>query len=66
MRTNIIIDDQLLAEAPRLTGMPTKRGVVEAALMLLVRLKQQEAVQAWRGKLAWEDDLDTMRQDEPT
>jgi Arc/MetJ family transcription regulator len=63
MRTNIVIDGQLLAEAQRLTGIPTKKGVVEAALALLVRLKQQEAVQAWRGKLPWEGDLEAMRQD---
>ena len=63
MRTNIMIDDQLLAEAQRVTGIPTKKGVVEAALKLLVRLKQQEAVKAWRGKLSWEGDLDAMRRD---
>jgi Arc/MetJ family transcription regulator len=65
MRTNIVIDDQLLAEAQRVSGIPTKKGVVEAALKLLVRLKQQEAVKAWRGKLAWEGDLETMRRDDP-
>jgi Arc/MetJ family transcription regulator len=64
MRTNIVIDDQLLAEAQRVTGIPTKKGVVEAALKLLVCLKQQEDVKAWRGKLAWEGDLDAMRQDD--
>jgi Arc/MetJ family transcription regulator len=65
MRTNIVIDDQLLAEAQRVTGIPTKKGVVEEALKLLVRLKQQEAVKAWRGKLAWEGDLESMRRDDP-
>jgi len=63
MRTNIMIDDQLLAEAQRVTGIPTKKGVVEAALKRLVRLKQQEAVKPWRGKLPWEGDLETMRRD---
>ena len=65
MRTNIVIDDHLLAEAQRVSGIPTKKGVVEAALRLLVRLKQQEAVKAWRGKLAWEGDLESMRRDDP-
>ena len=64
MRTNIIIDDELIAEAQRLTGISTKRGVVREALQLLVRLKRQEAVRAWRGKLPWEGDLDTMRRDQ--
>ena len=64
MRTNIVIDDQLITEAQRLTGIPTKKGVVEAALKLLVQLKQQETVKAWRGKLQWEGDLESMRLDE--
>ncbi len=63
MRTNIVIDDELVAEAQRLTGISTKRGVVQEALQLLVRLKRQEAVKTWRGKLPWEGDLETMRQD---
>jgi Arc/MetJ family transcription regulator len=63
MRTNNVIDDELVAEAQRLTGISTKRGVVEEALQLLVRLKRQEAVKTWRGKLSWAGDLETMRQD---
>ena len=66
MRTNIVIDDKLIAEAQRLTGIATKRRVVEEALQLLVRLKRQEAVKAWRGKLLWEGDLEVMRRDEPS
>jgi len=66
MRTNIVIDDELVAEAQRLTGISTKRGVVEEALRLLVRLKRQEAVKAWRGKLPWDGDLETMRRDNPS
>jgi len=64
VRTNIVIDDQLITEAQRLTGITTKKGVVEAALKLLVQLKQQETVKAWRGKLRWEGDLESMRLDE--
>lgn len=64
MRTDIVIDDQLIAEAQRLTGITTKKGVVEAALKLLVQLKRQETVKAWRGKLQWEEDLESMRLDE--
>jgi Arc/MetJ family transcription regulator len=59
VRTNIVIDDQLITEAQRLTGITTKKGVVEAALKLLVQLKQQETVKAWRGKLQWEGDLES-------
>ncbi len=64
MRTNIVIDDQLITEAQRLSGITTKKGVVEAALKLLVQLKQQETVKAWRGKLLWEGNLESMRVDE--
>lgn len=63
MRTNVVIDDQLLAQAQRLTGLSTTRAVLEEGLKLLVRLKQQEKVKAWRGKLRWDGDLDTLRTD---
>jgi len=61
MRTNILIDDALMAEARRLTGMKTKRDTVELALKTLVRLKKQERIKDFRGKLKWEGDLDSMR-----
>ena len=63
MRTNIILDDKLVSEAQKLTGISTKRGIVEEGLKTLIRLKRQQAVRAWRGKLAWDDDLDAMRTD---
>lgn len=63
MRTNIVLDDKLVKEAQRLTGISTKREVVAAGLQALVRLKRQEAVKHWRGKLRWEGDLNAMRTD---
>jgi len=61
MRTNIEIDDKLMAQAMRLTGLPTKRAAVEEALRLLVRIREQaEAAKALKG-LGWEGDLDEMR-----
>jgi len=63
MRTNIVLDEQLVSEARHLTGIATKRGIVEEALKTLIRLKKQEAVKAWRGKLNWDDDLDISRTD---
>jgi Arc/MetJ family transcription regulator len=62
MRTNIVIDDALMAEAMRLTGIKTKREVVEEALRVLVRTTQQKNVLALRGKIQWDADLDAMRQ----
>ncbi|HXQ50848.1 MAG TPA: type II toxin-antitoxin system VapB family antitoxin [Stellaceae bacterium] len=62
MRTNIDIDDTLMRNAMTATGLNTKRGVVEEALRLLVRLKQQEKIRAIRGKFRWEGELSQMRQ----
>jgi Arc/MetJ family transcription regulator len=64
MRTNIEIDDQLMADALRLSGQPTKKAVVEEALKLLVRLKNQGRIRELRGKIQWEGDLDAMRRDD--
>lgn len=61
MRTNIVIDDELMAEALTLTGIRTKREAVETALKLLVRLKKQEKIRDYQGKLNWEGDLEEMR-----
>jgi Arc/MetJ family transcription regulator len=63
MRTNIEIDDQLMDEALKLTGLPTKRALVEEGLRLLVRLrKQTRALKSLKG-LGWEGELDEMRLD---
>ncbi|HXE25560.1 MAG TPA: type II toxin-antitoxin system VapB family antitoxin [Roseiarcus sp.] len=65
MRTNIEIDDKLMAQALKLTGLPTKRAAVEEGLKLMIRLrKQAQALKALRG-LGWEGDLDKMRRDRP-
>jgi Arc/MetJ family transcription regulator len=63
MRTNIVIDDQLMREALRATGLKTKRDAVEEGLRTLVRLQKQEEIRQFRGKLAWRGDLDAMRRD---
>ena len=63
MRTNIEIDDELMDEALKLTGLPSKRAVVEEGLRLMVRLrKQTRALKSLKG-LGWEGDLDEMRLD---
>ena len=63
MRTNINLDDELIAEAMRLSGARTKRKAVEEGLRLLVTLKRQEALREVRGRLRWEGDLEQMRRD---
>jgi len=62
MRTNIVLDDELVKRAQRLTGIRTKRAVIHTALRTLVRLHEQSSARALRGKLHWEGDLDEMRQ----
>jgi Arc/MetJ family transcription regulator len=63
MRTNIVIDDALIAEAMQLSGARTKREAVEQSLRLLVQLKRQEQLRTTRGKLKWVGDLEAMRRD---
>jgi Arc/MetJ family transcription regulator len=63
MRTNIVIDDALMNEALRVTGLKTKREAVELGLRTLLRLRQQEEIRRFRGKLDWQGDLDQMRSD---
>ena len=62
MRTNIVIDDELMASAIKATGLKTKRAVVEQGLKLIIRQNRQQAVRKLRGKLNWEGDLDNMRE----
>jgi Arc/MetJ family transcription regulator len=61
MRTNIVIDDKLMKETLRLTGLKTKREAVELGLRTLVRLRKQDDIRRFRGKFKWHGDLDTMR-----
>jgi Arc/MetJ family transcription regulator len=64
MRTNIVIDDELMAEAMEATGIKTKREVVELGLKTLLRLRQQQEARRFRGKLAWSGDIEAMRTDQ--
>lgn len=61
MRTNIEIDDNLMSDVLKVTGLKTKREAVELGLRTLVRLRKQEKIRNFRGKLNWEGDLDGMR-----
>lgn len=63
MRTNIVIDDELMAEALRATGLKTKREAVELGLRTLLQLRKQSDLRRLRGKVAWEGGLDAMRRD---
>ncbi len=61
MRTNIVLDDQLVQAAMQATGLRTKRAVVEAGLNLLVQVKGQAGIRRLRGKVEWEGNLEESR-----
>jgi Arc/MetJ family transcription regulator len=63
MRTNIVIDDNLMRETLHATGMKTKREAVEEGLRTLLRLTKQAQIRTLRGKLGWKGDLNAMRSD---
>jgi Arc/MetJ family transcription regulator len=63
VRTNVVIDDKLMKETLRATGLKTKREAVEAGLRTLLQLAKQTEIQRLRGKLHWKGDLDDMRTD---
>lgn len=63
MRTNVVIDDQLMKDALKLSGFRTKKDAIEAGLRLLVEFSRQAKVKNFRGKLIWSGDLDKMRTD---
>jgi len=63
MRTNVVIDDQLMNDALEISGIRTKKAAIEAGLRLLVKFSQQAKVKDFRGKLKWRGDLDKMRAD---
>jgi Arc/MetJ family transcription regulator len=62
MRTNIDIDDQLMAKALKATGLKTKKAAVEEALRTVIRLRQQRTILDLPGKVRWVGNLDEMRQ----
>ena len=62
MRTYILIDDNLIERAQKLTGIKTKREVVQVALRTLILLREQSEIRSLRGKLCWEGNLDEQRQ----
>ncbi len=57
MRTNIDIDDALMAEAQKASGQATKKQTVEQALRLMIRLRHQQQVDTAFGKYRWRGDL---------
>jgi len=63
MRTNIVIDDDLMNRVMKMTGLRTKREAVEMGLKTLLKLQKQGNIRKFRGKFDWLGDLDDMRAD---
>lgn len=61
MRTNIVIDDNLMEAALKASGYSTKKEAVEQGLKLLVLRGQQQEIRKLRGRVKWEGDLEEMR-----
>lgn len=62
MRTNIDIDDELMAEALKRSGAATKRAAVEEGLRLLIQTRRQAGIRRLRGKIHWEANIDEAQQ----
>ena len=62
MRTNIVIDDELMKQILRATGLRTKREAVDLGLRTLLKIEQQQRIRKYRGKLHWEGDLARSRE----
>ncbi len=63
MQQTITINQELLQQAMKLTGLPNATSTVEQALQKTIKLKKQAKVKKFRGKLKWEGDLEAMRAD---
>ncbi len=61
MRTNIVIDDKLMNRAMKVTGLKTKRAVVEEGLRVLVDIHAQGSIRRLKGSVRWVGDLGEMR-----
>lgn len=61
MRTNIVLDDSLVAQGMKLTRLKTRRALVDYALRELIRRKQQRKIMALRGQVEWEGNLRELR-----
>lgn len=61
MRTSIVLDDKLMERAQKLTGIKTKRELVQVALQTLISLHKKGDFHNLRGRLKWEGNLHEQR-----
>jgi len=62
MRVSLVIDNELMAQALKVSGLSEKKDVVEQGLKLIIQRSNQQFMRELRGKLKWEGDLDKMRE----
>jgi len=60
-RTNVVLDDKLVAQCQAVTGISTRRSLINHALQELLRHEQQKSVLELKGKIAWQGDLKAWR-----
>jgi Arc/MetJ family transcription regulator len=63
MRTNVVVNDELMESALKISGFRTKKEAIEEGLKLLVQVKRQKEIRCFRGKLRWSGNLGEMRLD---
>lgn len=63
MRTNVVLEDELMSTALKASGLKTKKAAIEEGLRLLIQVKSQTKIRDFRGKLKWTGNLDEMRLD---
>ena len=61
MKTSVEVDNALVIDALKVTGLTAQDEVIELALKILIQIKHQEAIKSFRGKLQWDGDLEAMR-----
>lgn len=63
MRTNVVIDDELMQQALKAGNFKTKRAAIEEGLRLVVQINAQQSLRKFRGRVDWVGDLEEMRRD---
>ncbi len=61
MRINVMIDYDLMESALKVSGKKTKKDAIEEGLRLLIRMKAQERIRDFRGKLKWTGSLESSK-----
>ncbi len=60
-RTNVVLDDELVSDCMEVTGIKTKKLLIDFALKELLRKNNQKKILALKGKINWDGDLEEMR-----